>query len=82
MADVKTSWTKYTYSFGLYVIVQTRVSVLPLISKYRQAGWKYETKPTFFNQLVCIEKSEGEHFRVLNLLLKLIYILGENRDYS
>jgi hypothetical protein len=38
----------------LEVIVQIRVSVLPLISKYRQAGWKYEAKPSFFNQLVCI----------------------------
>ena len=36
------------------VIVQTRVSVLPLISKYRQAGWKYEAQSSFFNQFLEI----------------------------
>ena len=35
------------------VIVQTQVSVL-LISKYRQAGWKYEAQSSFFNQFLEI----------------------------
>ena len=39
------------FEFG--EIVQTRVSVLPLISKYRQAGWKYEAQPSFFSP-VCL----------------------------
>ena len=37
--------------FCFEVIVQTRVSVLPLISKYRQAGWKYEAHPGVLTSL-------------------------------
>ena len=46
--------SSYGKCFVVEVIVPTRVSVLPLISKYRQAGWKYEAQPSFFNQLVSI----------------------------
>ena len=34
--------------------VQTLESVHPLISKYRQAGWKNSTAPHIFNLLACI----------------------------
>ena len=44
--------------FGTYVIVQTRVSVLPLNSKYRQADWNNEAQPILLNQLICIQKLE------------------------
>ena len=43
-------------NFALDVIVQTRVSVLPLICKYRQAGWKYEAQPSFCSQLGSISE--------------------------
>ena len=61
------------------VIVQTRVSVLPLISKYRQAGWKYEAQQSC---LSVFRNQKMNTFECLNLLLELIDILGENRDYK
>ena len=44
------------YSLIIEIIVQTRVSVLPLISKYRQAGCIEYTRGSLFifNHLVCI----------------------------
>ena len=67
------------FEFG--EIVQTRVSVLPLISKYRQAGWKYEAQPSFFfASLSGFRNQRMNTFECLNLLLELVHILRENRD--
>ena len=62
------------------VIVETRVSVLPLITKYRQAGWKYEVQRSFSTSLSVFINQRMDAFECSNLLFKLIDNLGENRD--
>ena len=70
----------------LDVIVQTRVSVLPLISKYRQLTElikqveNMRRSQVFVTSLSVFRNQRMNTFECLNLLLKLINILGENRD--
>ena len=44
-----------------YVIFQTRVGVLPSISKYRETSLKTRWSRVFFNEFRDILKSEEEH---------------------
>ena len=77
------NWDIKIMNVGLctvWVIVQTRVSVLPLISKYREAGWKYEAQPSFILTSLSVFRIQRNTFECVNFLLKLIDILRENRD--
>ena len=58
--------------------VQTRVSVLPLISKYRQASSRRSR--AFLTILSVFRNQKMNTFECLNLHLKLVHILRENRD--
>ena len=73
---------KYKVSNIFEVIVQTGASVLPLISKYKLAGWKYKARDVFLTSLSVFRNQEINTFECFHLLLKLIDILGENQDKS
>ena len=72
----------YSVSNIFEVIVQTGASVLPLISKYKLAGWKYKARDVFLTSSPVFRNQEINTFERFHLLLKLIDILGENQDKS